>query len=103
MALVDAILETLLQEQKDVKIFFAFFDILYRPQMTFTQGMKVAVVMVKDGEDIIVTSVVLEESVIVPDLKDIPHATALPMGLLFALNMDYPKELGYTFEVIQRS
>ncbi|XP_051243011.1 uncharacterized protein LOC127355816 [Dicentrarchus labrax] len=60
---------------------------------TFTRGMKVGVVMVKDGEDIIDTSVVLEERVILPDLKDIPHAIALLMGLLFALNIDYPKEL----------
>ncbi|KAJ8353237.1 hypothetical protein SKAU_G00208040 [Synaphobranchus kaupii] len=69
---------------------------------TFTRGMKVGVVMVKDGEDIIDTSVVLEEAVILSDLKDIPRAFALLMGLLFALNIDYPKELRYTFEVIQK-
>lgn len=64
--------------------------------------MKVGVVMVKDGEDIIDTSVVLEEAVILSDLKDIPRAFALLMGLLFAFNIDYPKELRYTFEVIQK-
>lgn len=64
--------------------------------------MKVGVVMVKEGEDIIDTSAVLEEAVILSDLKDIPHAIALLMGLLFCLNIDYPKELRYTFEVIQK-
>ncbi|KAM9366239.1 sterile alpha motif domain-containing protein 3-like [Symphorus nematophorus] len=69
---------------------------------TFTQGMKVGVVMVKDGEDIVDTAVVLEEAVILSNLKDIPRAIALLMGLLFSLNIDYPKELRYTFEVIQK-
>lgn len=45
---------------------------------------------------------VLQEKVILPDLKDIPHATALLTVLLFALNIDYSKELSYTFEVIQK-
>lgn len=38
------------------------------------------VVMVKDGEDTD-PSVVLEERVILPDLKDILHAIAVLMGL----------------------
>ena len=63
--------------------------------------MKVGVVMVKDGEEIIDTAVVLEEAVILSELKDIPRAIALLMGLLFSLNIDYPKVLRYTFEVIQ--
>ncbi|XP_062293697.1 sterile alpha motif domain-containing protein 3-like [Scomber scombrus] len=69
---------------------------------TFTKGMKVGVVMVKDGEEIIDTAVVLEEAVILSELKDIPRAIALLMGLLFSLNIDYPKELRYTFEIIQK-
>ncbi|KAM7416936.1 hypothetical protein PAMA_018829 [Pampus argenteus] len=60
---------------------------------TFTRGMKVGVVMVKDGEDIIDTAVVLEEAMIMPNLHDFPHAIALLMGILFSLNIDYPKEL----------
>lgn len=64
--------------------------------------MKIGVLMVKDGEEIIDTSVFLEEEVILTDLKDIPHAAVFLMGLLFAPNMDYPKELRYTFEIIQK-
>ena len=66
------------------------------------RGDNVGVVMVKDGEDIIDTSLVLEEAVILSDLNDIPRAIALLMGLLFSLNIDYPKELRYTCEVIQK-
>lgn len=60
------------------------------------------IVIVKDGDDIINASVVLEEAVVLSDLGDIPNALAVLMGLLYALNIDYPKELKYTFEVIQR-
>ncbi|XP_074530898.1 uncharacterized protein LOC141793923 [Halichoeres trimaculatus] len=52
---------------------------------TFRKGMKVGVVMVKDGGDIVDTVVVLKEAVILSDLKDIPRAMALLMGLLYSL------------------
>lgn len=68
----------------------------------FTEGLKVGIVMAKEGEDIIDVSVVLEEAVILPDLKDIPNTTAMLIDLLLALNIDYPKELRYTFEIIQK-
>lgn len=38
--------------------------------------------MMKDGGDIIATSAVLEESVILPDLKNIPDSIAVQIGLL---------------------
>lgn len=60
------------------------------------------VVIVNEGDDIINASVVLEEAVVLCDLGDIPNAVAMLMGLLYALNIDYPKELKYTFEVIRR-
>ncbi|XP_041851074.1 uncharacterized protein LOC121646244 [Melanotaenia boesemani] len=68
----------------------------------FTKGMKAGIVLVKEGEDIIDVSVVLEEAVFLCDLRDVPNAVAMLMGLLFALNIDYPKKLRYTFEVIQK-
>ncbi|XP_057702201.1 uncharacterized protein LOC130921875 [Corythoichthys intestinalis] len=68
----------------------------------FTKGMKVGIVMVKDGEDRIDVAVVLEEAVILCGLNNIQSAVAMLMGLLFALNIDYPKELRYTFEFIQK-
>uniref|UniRef100_A0A3B5ALB5 Uncharacterized protein n=1 Tax=Stegastes partitus TaxID=144197 RepID=A0A3B5ALB5_9TELE len=56
--------------------------------------MKVGTVMVKEGEDIIDMLVVLS------DLKDI--LIAMLMGLYFVLNMDYLKQLLYTFKAIQK-
>ncbi|XP_034534575.1 uncharacterized protein LOC117809017 isoform X2 [Notolabrus celidotus] len=71
-------------------------------EQVFTKEMKVGIVMVKEGEDIVDVSVILEEAVVLCGLKDIPDAVAMLMGLLYALNIDYPKELKYTFEVIQK-
>ncbi len=46
--------------------------------------------------------VVLEEQIVLRDAIDLPHAVALLVGLIFALVIDYPKKLHYTFEVIQK-
>lgn len=48
----------------------------------FCKGKKVGLVMVKDGEEMVDMSVVLEEAVVLTDLKDIPSAVAMLMGLL---------------------
>lgn len=60
------------------------------------------IILIKEGDDIINASVVLEEALVLCDLGDIPNSVAMLMGLLYALNIDYPKQLKYTFEVIQR-
>jgi len=52
--------------------------------------------------NIVDVAVVLEERVIVQELKDVPKAFATLMGLLYSLNFVYPKGLKYTFEVIQK-
>uniref|UniRef100_A0A9J8D3G6 Uncharacterized protein n=1 Tax=Cyprinus carpio carpio TaxID=630221 RepID=A0A9J8D3G6_CYPCA len=47
-------------------------------------------------------ALVIEEAVVLRGLGDIPNAYVNMMGLLYALNINYPKNLKYTFEVIQR-
>ncbi|XP_065131505.1 uncharacterized protein [Paramisgurnus dabryanus] len=47
-------------------------------------------------------ALVIEEEVVMRHLSDIPNAFLNLMGLVYALNLDYPKELKFTFEVIQR-
>jgi hypothetical protein len=69
---------------------------------SMTRGMNVGIVVVKQGEDLLDISVVLEEQIILHGIKDYSHAVVMLMGLLYALNIDYPKELQYTFEVIQK-
>lgn len=47
-------------------------------------------------------ALVIEEEVVMRHLSDIPNAFLNLMGLVYALNLDFPKELKFTFEVIQR-
>jgi len=46
-------------------------------------------------------AVVLEEAIVLTDLPDLPTAFAYLFGLLYALNIEFPKEHRYTFETIQ--
>ncbi|RXN32640.1 sterile alpha motif domain-containing 3-like protein [Labeo rohita] len=47
-------------------------------------------------------ALVIEEEVVMRHLSDIPNAFLNLMGLVYALNLNYPRELKFTFEVIQR-
>jgi len=47
-------------------------------------------------------SVVLEELVVLDNVQDLPTAVVLLFGLIYYLNINYPKELKYTFETIQK-
>ncbi|XP_030578575.1 uncharacterized protein LOC115801305 isoform X2 [Archocentrus centrarchus] len=46
--------------------------------------------------------IILEGQIVIQDLDNVPLAVALLFGLLYALHMDYPHQLRYTFEVIQK-
>ncbi|KAK7926237.1 hypothetical protein WMY93_008547 [Mugilogobius chulae] len=71
-------------------------------EQSIAKGMKVGVLVVMDGQDFIDAAVVLEEAVVLSQLRDLPTAVAMLMGLLYSLNIDYPRELKYTFEVMQK-
>ena len=47
-------------------------------------------------------AVILEEEVVMDNLGDFTNALMILFGLLFALNMEYPKDLKYTFEAVQK-
>lgn len=47
-------------------------------------------------------ALVIEEQVIIHELHNVPNAFATLIGLLNYLNMDYPKCLRNTFEVVQK-
>ncbi|KAI7808603.1 hypothetical protein IRJ41_009231 [Triplophysa rosa] len=70
-----------------------------------TRGMTLGILtVVADVTDPIPCSssdvaLVIEEAVVLRGLGDIPNAYVNMMGLLYALNINYPKNLRYTFEV----
>lgn len=47
-------------------------------------------------------AVVLEEVIVLKDAPDLQSALAYLFGLLFALDFEDPKQLKYTFEVIEK-
>ena len=58
--------------------------------------------MTAQSKNIVDVAVILEERIILRELRDVPNGFAVLIGLLYCLNIDYPKELKYTFEVIQK-
>ncbi|XP_058616201.1 uncharacterized protein LOC131530097 [Onychostoma macrolepis] len=75
-----------------------------------TKDVKIGILTVVEDNVAAVTSlptvtnmaIILEEAIVLEDIKDLPSAFAYLFGLLYVLNMEYPKELKYTFEVIQK-
>uniref|UniRef100_A0A8C2WFK8 Uncharacterized protein n=1 Tax=Cyclopterus lumpus TaxID=8103 RepID=A0A8C2WFK8_CYCLU len=47
-------------------------------------------------------AVVVEETIVLHDLKDVPCAFAMLMGIVYSLNLEYPQGMKYTFEFLQR-
>ncbi|XP_041959658.1 uncharacterized protein LOC121718637 [Alosa sapidissima] len=64
-----------------------------------TVGILVVKRHISDHPDIVI---VLEGQQVSLELDNVALAAALLFGLIYALNLDYPKELKYTFEVLQK-
>lgn len=54
-----------------------------------------------DDDAVINIALVLEETIVLKDIPDTPTALAYLFGLLYALNMEFPKDIRYTLETIQ--
>ncbi|KAL7882718.1 hypothetical protein SRHO_G00003760 [Serrasalmus rhombeus] len=75
-----------------------------------TKNMKMGILeVVKESADpsrsltsVVNVAVVLEEEVVMDNLPDYTDAFILLFGLMYALNIEYPKDLKYTFEVVQK-
>lgn len=46
--------------------------------------------------------IVLEGQIVLQELDNVALAAAMLFGLMYALNLNYPPELKYTFEVLQK-
>ncbi|XP_030210443.1 uncharacterized protein LOC115542333 isoform X2 [Gadus morhua] len=67
------------------------------------QGATMAIYIIRDAQaapkDI---GIILEGQEVVNELPSVANAVAILMGLLYVLNMEYPKTLKQTFEYIQK-
>lgn len=54
------------------------------------------------GTDFSDVGIIIEGVVVLQDLDNVALAIALLFGLFYSLNMRYPSQLRYTFEVIQK-
>lgn len=78
------------------------------PVESSIKGVKVGILTVLEDDvgpasvpTVVNIAVVLEEDIILADLPDLPTAFAYLFGLLYGLNMEFPKDLKYTFETVQ--
>ncbi|KAI5086047.1 hypothetical protein C0J45_2200, partial [Silurus meridionalis] len=74
-----------------------------------TRGMKMGILVLTEDDVAPSTpptvtnfAVVLEEEVVLKDISDLQSAVSYLFGLIFALDVQYPKELKYAFEVIEK-
>lgn len=54
------------------------------------------------GSDSPDVGIIIEGVVVLQDLDNVALAVAMLFGLFYSLNMSYPSQLRYTFEVIQK-
>lgn len=68
-------------------------------------GASVAILTILQDDDADTSvrehAVVLEGDIVLHNIPDLSTALAYLFGLLYALNIDYPKQMSYTFEAIQ--
>ncbi|XP_074500250.1 uncharacterized protein LOC141772765 isoform X1 [Sebastes fasciatus] len=77
------------------------------PEEELTKGLIVGILTVLEDDDssapaTVINVAVVVEDIVLQDLPDLPTAFAYLFGLIYALNLQYPKELRYTFETIQK-
>lgn len=48
-----------------------------------------------------VAVVVVEETIVLHDIRDVPTGFALLMGTIYCLNLEYPRYMKYSFEFLQ--
>ncbi|XP_059190914.1 uncharacterized protein LOC131973083 [Centropristis striata] len=47
-------------------------------------------------------AVVVEESIVLHNIKDVPSSFAMLMGIIYCVNLEYPEAMKYSFEFLQR-
>ena len=69
-----------------------------------SKGLVAGVLTVLEEVDgtVVNVAVVIEENIVLQHLPDLPTAFAYLFGLIYCLNLQYPKEVRHTFETFQK-
>ncbi|KAL7881031.1 hypothetical protein SRHO_G00032850 [Serrasalmus rhombeus] len=73
------------------------------------KGMQVGLLIGHEGalqdafpQDIFSVAVVVEETIVLHNLKDAACSFAMLMGIIYCVNLEYPQAMKYSFEFLQR-
>ncbi|KAF7641737.1 hypothetical protein LDENG_00273580 [Lucifuga dentata] len=75
--------------------------------MTGMEGMVMGIYVVRHegaepSDPLAGVGIVIEGVEVLEDLRDVANACAMLLGLIYSLNLSYPKDLKYTFEALQK-
>ena len=72
-------------------------------------GMQVGLLIGHEGPlhdaftlDVFNVALVVEEKIILHDLRDVSTGFAMLLGAIYCLNLEYPRNMKYSFEFLQR-
>lgn len=73
------------------------------------RGMQVGLLIGHEGPlqdafplDVLNVAVVVEENIILHSIRDVPTGFAMLLGTIYCLNLEYPRNMRYTFEMLQK-
>ncbi|KAI4830301.1 hypothetical protein KUCAC02_001941, partial [Chaenocephalus aceratus] len=95
--------------KEDPSNFIKFCEATDSEEAAAVNGVDVGILIVTEEREpaalpknIADVAVILEGRIVLRKLRDLPTGFAVLMGILYSLNIDYPKGLKDTFEVIQK-
>ena len=73
------------------------------------KGMKVGLLIGTEGRtddalprEVFDAAVVVEETIVLHKFKDIATSFAMLIGIIYCMNLEYPRDLKYSFEFLQK-
>ncbi|KAK9535960.1 hypothetical protein VZT92_005789 [Zoarces viviparus] len=73
------------------------------------KGMQVGLLIGYEGPErdavpgeVFNVAVVVEETIVLHEMKDVPCSFAMLMGIIYSMNLEYPQAMKYSFEFLQR-
>ncbi|KAA0714541.1 hypothetical protein E1301_Tti023441 [Triplophysa tibetana] len=73
------------------------------------EGMQLGLLIGYEGDnqdafprEVFNVAVVVEETVVLHNFKDVPSSFAMLLGIIYCVNLEYPRAMKYSFEFLQR-